>query len=52
MKFLIRDVCNPGDFSPGEPHETLDELVRDLISEETIGGLADDSGEIVSVQAV
>jgi hypothetical protein len=50
MKFLIRSVCNEGDFGPGEPHETLDELVRDLISEETIGGLADDSGTVISVE--
>ena len=50
MKFLIRDCCSEGDFGPGEPHETLDSLVRDLIQEEGILGVADDEHEVVSVR--
>ena len=51
MKFLIRDVCEPADFGPGELHETLDDLVRNLIeSEGGVLGLVEDEGEIVAIK--
>jgi hypothetical protein len=51
LKYKLRDVCEqPGDFGPDEPFETLEELVRDLIAEEGILGLAEDQAEIVNVQ--
>ncbi len=50
MKFLIRDVCKPSDFGPGEPHETLDSLVRDLIESEGVFGIAEDQGEIIAIR--
>lgn len=50
MKFLIRDVCSEGDFGPGELHETLTDLVRDLIESEGIAGIAEDPGEILAIK--
>jgi hypothetical protein len=52
MKFLIRDCCSEGDFGPGELHETLDSLVRDLIESEGITGIAEDQGEILAIKEV
>ena len=50
VKFLIRDVCSEADFGPGELHESLDSLVRDLIQEEGILGVAEDEHEVVSIR--
>jgi hypothetical protein len=50
MKFLIRDICSEGDFGPGELHETLDSLVRDLIESEGVFGIAEDQGEISAIR--
>jgi hypothetical protein len=50
MKFLIRDVCEPSSFGPGEPFANLEDLVKDLIAQEGIAGLAEDDGEVVSIR--
>jgi hypothetical protein len=34
IQYRLTSVCSAGDFGPGEPVETLDTLVRNLIEEE------------------
>ena len=50
VKYRLDNICNPDDFGPGEPFETLDTLVRNLIEEEGIIGLTDDQGEVVAIK--
>jgi hypothetical protein len=51
IRFRLNNICSPDDFGPGEPHETLDDLVRNLIEEEGgIIGLTDDQGEVVAIK--
>jgi hypothetical protein len=50
IKYRLTSVCSAGDFGPGEPFETLDDLVMGLISDEGIAGLAEDDGEVVAIR--
>jgi hypothetical protein len=50
VKYRLDNICDQEDIGPGEPFETLDDLVRNLISDEGIAGLATDEGEVVSIR--
>lgn len=50
IQYTIKNVCNKEDFGKNRPCKTFNELVRYLIREEGIHGIAEDKYKIVSVQ--
>ena len=49
VEYTVKNVCDPEDFGGEQFHKTFEELVRWLIDNEGIHGVADEKYKIISV---